>query len=730
MKCSNVFIFTFLFFLVVNVHAQTDSIVPKRPKIGLVLSGGGAKGFAHIGVLKVLEEVGIQPDYITGTSMGGILGGFYALGFSADSIAKVVSLQDWELLMNDKIRRSDLAFQDKENDERYVLTLPIRKKGIDLPSGIVSGQRVTSFFTEYSAGFHDSTNFKNFPIPFSCIAADIETGNYCVLEKGYLPEALRATMSIPSVFKPVTIDGRLLVDGGLVNNFPVEEVIKMGADIVIGVDVQSPYFKQDELNSILRIVEQSSKFLRAPMNEKNRALCDIYLGPGIEEYSISSFTQFDSIIASGEREARRILPQLRQLADSLKKMGYAPRKIQLPKLPDKYFVDDIQLIGLQNVTRQLVLGRLNFKIPGYYSMAQIKDAIERVFASNYFERVTFRLKENKGNKILELKVEESNINTLNVGLHYNSDFNASILINATFRNIYRNGSLTQIEARLGENSSFAASFLLDKGWKPGFFAKFSLSNIEVYEYQDLKRTASYNYSSMNYFLGFQSSFLKNASLRYGAEVLVSSISEKISPVSFEGIDFRSINYLCELNVDTYDRLYYPNSGLRIKLFGRLATRGLEDYQEFNPYSNVILKCSSVLSFGKILAIIPELYAGAGFGTMVPIVYYNYLGGRTDYQMVNSNQFTGMELMEIQKKNAAVAAMNFRLRLAPNHYFTLVTNLGAAAETYKNLADLDGWFSGVGISYGYNSLIGPVDLTLSTASTHDSPLTYVSVGFWF
>ncbi len=305
MKCSIFYIFIFLLFAGLFVQAQTDSIAPKRPKIGLVLSGGGAKGFAHIGVLKVLEEVGLQPDYITGTSMGGILGGFYALGFSADSIAKVVALQDWELLMNDKIKRSDLAFQDKENDERYVLTLPIRKKGVDLPSGIVSGQRVTSFFAEYCAGFHDSVNFKNFPIPFSCIAADIETGNYYVMEKGYLPEALRATMSIPSVFKPVTFDGRLLVDGGLVNNFPVAEVKKMGADIVIGVDVQSPYFKREDLNSILRIVEQSSKFLRAPMNEKNRAMCDIYLGPGIEEYSISSFTQYDSIIAKIGRASCR-----------------------------------------------------------------------------------------------------------------------------------------------------------------------------------------------------------------------------------------------------------------------------------------------------------------------------------------------------------------------------------------------------------------------------------------
>lgn len=257
--------------LSLNLNAQkvTDSVQNnRRPKIGLVLSGGGAKGFAHIGVLKVLEELNMPIDYISGTSMGSIIGAFYAMGYSATDIEKLVLNQDWEELLSDKVSRKYIHVKDKVNLDRYVVSFPIKPKGIRIPAGIVQGQNIINLFEQSTIEFHNQTDFRKFPIPFVCIATDLETGDAVVLDKGNISQALRASMAIPTVFTPVEIDGKLLADGGMINNFPVEEVIKMGADIVIGVDVQTGPRDKSELNSIEDIINQAVSLMAKKEFEK------------------------------------------------------------------------------------------------------------------------------------------------------------------------------------------------------------------------------------------------------------------------------------------------------------------------------------------------------------------------------------------------------------------------------------------------------------------------------
>ncbi len=209
----------------------------ERPKIGLALSGGGAKGFAHVGVIKVLEEIGLPIDFITGTSMGSIIGGLYAIGYSVGELEELVTATDWNDLFRDRVRRRDLAIESKMLDGRYMLSLPLNGLAPGLPTGLIAGQKISKLFERLTLPYHDVSDFRQFPIPFACVATDIVTGEVVVLDHGYLPEAMRASMSIPSVFTPVEIDDHLLVDGMLVRNFPVEEVRALGADIIIGVDV-------------------------------------------------------------------------------------------------------------------------------------------------------------------------------------------------------------------------------------------------------------------------------------------------------------------------------------------------------------------------------------------------------------------------------------------------------------------------------------------------------------
>ncbi len=229
-------ILSIILFFFFQTLAQEPS---KRPKVGLVLSGGGAKGLAHIGVLRAMEKAGLTPDYITGTSMGSIVGGLYAIGYSADEIDSIVSTVDWDELLTNEIPLSDIAIEEKEYYGRYIAELPIEGVKVSLPKGLIEGQKLTELLTRLTRPAHGISDFSKFPIPFACVAANIETGLPEVLNKGFLPEAIRASMSIPTVFTPIEIDDKLLVDGGLVRNFPVQEVLDMGADIVIGVFVSS-----------------------------------------------------------------------------------------------------------------------------------------------------------------------------------------------------------------------------------------------------------------------------------------------------------------------------------------------------------------------------------------------------------------------------------------------------------------------------------------------------------
>ena len=222
-----------------------------HPRVGLVLSGGGAKGFAHVGALKVIEESGIPVDYITGTSIGSIVGGLYAMGYDAETLEKVIGTQNWEALLSNESRRTFIPAIEKEEQSRYLLSLPINAKKISIPEGVLNGQKAMDLFTYLSYGYHDVTDFSQLPVPFKCIAADIATGEEVVLDNGFLPRAMRASMSVPAVFAACKMEDRMLVDGGIINNFPVDRCREMGADIIIGIDIGDDLMKRTRFSQFL-----------------------------------------------------------------------------------------------------------------------------------------------------------------------------------------------------------------------------------------------------------------------------------------------------------------------------------------------------------------------------------------------------------------------------------------------------------------------------------------------
>ena len=274
-----------------------------RPKVGLVLSGGGAKGLAHIGVLKTLDSLNIKVDYIAGTSMGAVVGGLYASGYSAKQLDSIFSKLDVNALLQDYTPRESKSFYEKRNDEIYALTLPFSNFKLGLPSGLSKGLYNFNLISRLTKHVSHIREFNQLPIPFLCIATDLETGNQVVLEKGILAEAIIASGALPTLYNPIEINGRLLIDGGVVNNYPVEELTSRGITVIIGVDVQEGLKNRTQLNDVTAVLSQINNFSMIEKMEEKKRLTTIYINPEVKGYSVVSFEKGIEIIQKGNDKA-------------------------------------------------------------------------------------------------------------------------------------------------------------------------------------------------------------------------------------------------------------------------------------------------------------------------------------------------------------------------------------------------------------------------------------------
>ena len=439
------------------------SQAPVRPKIGLVLSGGAAKGLAHIGVLKVLKKAGIHVDYVAGTSMGCIIGAFYAMGYDPDTIEKIFLNSDWVSLLTDEISRSSYSVEEKEEKQRYIVSFPLMEYVPKLPSGLKAGHNISNLLARYTLPYMNIRNFNNLPIPFACVAVDIESGKEIVLNSGHLEECIRASMAIPTVFTPVRIDGKLLVDGGLVNNFPADLLKSMGADIIIGVNLGFRRYTIDELNSLKSIIEQSLLLSSLENNKKHEALCNILIKPEVNNFSRADFKHSTQIIEVGEIAAMQHFSELKNLADSLSLLYPLPAQPKVKKI-DALFIDTLEFEGLVNVSKDFLRGRLRITPPCQLSVNEIIDAIDRVYGSQFFEKITWRFDSVNRHSALVIIAQEKNEDLLRIGGRYDSDFNANLLINIILRNKLIKGSKLSFDAIMGQYRRIKLTYLVHTAW--------------------------------------------------------------------------------------------------------------------------------------------------------------------------------------------------------------------------------------------------------------------------
>jgi len=729
-----------ILFLVIflSIHLYSEE---QRPKIGLSLSGGGARGIAHIGVLKVMEEAGIKVDYITGTSMGSIIGGLYAIGYTPAEMEKIILEQDWNAILLDKISLRSISMEEKDEVEKYIGSFPIESGKINLPVGLVAGQQVYSFINKLCISVHHIEDFSKLPIPFLCIATDIEKGTEAVLKGGFLPDAIRASMSIPSLFAPIEIDGQLLVDGGLVRNFPVSHALEMGADIVIGVDVGVPLYSKKDLNSLARILNQAITFQSVEINKNESDLCDILIKPAVNDYSIMDFEKAAELIAIGEEAGRKMLPQLLQLSETLNHYPSKPEIIPLTNI-EKIFIKKIQIQGLRNVSKNLVFGKLNIKKNSWVETLYLQQAIERVYGSQYFEKVSYKLEPVQNGVDLFVRVVEKSSSNLNFGLHYDNDLDASILINTTFRNKLIMGSKLAIDAKLGNNRIFKISYFIHTGWKPGF--GFGITGdrteykIPIYN-QDQQKIANYSYSTNSTILDIQTIFSNSITLGGGTQFKYTKLKPEIIqnnwPVT--NLDYQQMIFHGYCQVNTYDRKIYPRKGVKILLDLRriveletsLVEAGVVE-DVCDPMDAYLFKMSVVDKIVENLYYEESVRCGslANSNSLQYDSFY-YLGGMNEPE-INLMPFYGYKFMSLSTTNFALMSSNFYYEISNGIFVSLKANWARLGSSFDDVINKNQNYLGWAVTAGWVTPIGPLEISYAGGDDKNDNYYYVNIGFYY
>jgi len=709
-------------------NRQTD------PRLGLVLSGGGAKGFAHIGAIRVFEEAGLQFDYVSGTSMGSIFGSLYALGYHPDTMEKIVRTQNWDFLMGDKIERKYIPIEEKQNSDRFLMTFPIVEKKVSIKTGLYSGQMVDLLLARYLSPAYKTQDFSKLPIPFLCIGTDLEDGANLVLNKGVLHKAVRASMSIPSYFTPVVIDGRTLVDGGVINNFPVEEVKKEGMDIIVGVDVQTGLHKVENINSILKVMDQVTSFYRVQSNENAIRLTDYYIKPDLEGYDMMSFNDYDTLIKRGEVAARAQLPQLKRLADSINKIRPREPRLLNATPVDSIFITQFRYEGLKRVSKEYLDGALGIKPMTWVHLDDVNESMKRAYGSGFFELINYYFVPNELGAGLVFEITESSSGLFGVGIHYDSDYKVGLLLNATFKNVWIKGSKLFTDINLGENPQVKGLFLVDRGNKVGFGLHASGLNLElnIYDKDNLGDVFKFNLYNIGAFA--QWTFKNTMRFRIGTHLESNSVRSGFgNPLLDNGFDSYLVSS-ASWAADSYDKNHFSTIGSKMNFsIKHLLSLSNDTRNIFNSNALILaLKYQKNFPLSRKSTFKTGLTAGVTLRDgIVPLAHWFYIGGQSYFTYLDGFiPFVGQRFVEQGGLNEVSLHNSWQYQIFNKFYITPKIDLGLITLDFDDMFHQPELLVGYGVTFGYDSFVGPVELTLMGGNRSKGMGSFINIGYWF
>lgn len=728
--------------------AQTE--VPKDTsdlKIGLVLSGGGAKGLAHIGALKAIDEAGIRVDYIGGSSMGAIIGSLYAAGYSGKQLDSIFRTTNFKTLIQDDLPRHSKDYYEKEGSQRYALALPFDDFKLRFPSGLSQGQNIYNLLSQLTYHVKDVDSFDELPIPFLCIGTDIETGERLVLEEGSLPKSTLASGAIPSVFSPVKVGDKMISDGGITDNFPVEEIRKKEVDYVIGVDVQDSLTDWDEMHSVFDILTQVNNFRMIKDMNNKRPKTDLYIKPDIKDFNILSFDKGDKIVQSGEKSGFAVKNQL----DSLARLQNNSAQKERINIQDSLYIRDIHLSGNNLFKRNYVMGKLKIESDSKISYEKFNDAINNLSATGNYDKINYRLKENpKGGNDLYLEVEENEKRTsMRFSLHYDRLYRSGALANFTHKKaLFRNDEVS-LDLIVGDNYRYKADYFIDKGnyWSIGLRSEFNqfknninadimadrlpvedhnLNKIEL-NYFDLTNQVyaeTFFWETFRFGIGFEHKFT-----RMKTETLRLEDSEDEFTLLERSHVYGPYGYV---EHDGYDDKYYPTEGFHFRGDFRsylFATHKTFDFEQFAMAQG---KLGYAFSLLDKLSMRLTTEAGFHIGSTEMTALDFIIGGYGNDYVNNIKPFFGYDFNSHSGNTYIMASGQLDYEIFKKNHLMLGYNIANVGDDLHHHGKIfnSPEYTGASLGYGLETFVGPLEAFYSISPETKKSQWFISLGFWF
>ena len=716
---------------------QANSQIPRK-KVGLVLSGGGAKGMAHIGALKVIEKAGIPIDYVVGTSMGSIIGGLYSIGYTPEQMDSLVRKQDWQFLLSDRTPRKEKNLSEREADEKYIISVPFSKIAIkEVTGGLITAQNIANLFSELTLGYHDSINFNRLPIPFACVSENIVNGEEYVFHEGILAQAMRASMAIPGVFTPVRMDNMVLIDGGVINNYPVDVAKKMGADIIIGVDVQSELKPADELDGAGAILAQLVDLMGQETYLKNLDETNVHIKVDVKGFSAASFSQLaiDSLIHRGERAA---LQEENALIALKKEIGipadYMPKRKTYYIPEEVVMIKQISFEGLDEEDKKWIIKRCDLRENGINTLERIEGATSIIRANTTYSSVTYKLQKESGNEYnLVYTINKKQENKINIGIRFDSEEIATLLLNAETTLKTKTPSYLSATARLGKRYGAKFSY----GIEPSPLSNLSLSYHFQYNNIDYNYNGNHAFNSrFRYHKGeisYNNVWLRNFRFGIGTCYELYDYGKFLYTQGFDGVHIGNehfFNYFANLYYDTFDKAYFPSKGIRAYGAYTLYTDNFFEYEDKSPFSGVLASFEGVLPVTQSFSIIPSVHGRLLFGSNVPYSKMNIMGGDImEKYLPNQLPFYGTTQVELMGNSLMIGSVKLRQRISGIHYLTLAGNYALSSYKLKNIFQERTMF-GCALTYGIDSMFGPLEATLNYSNKSKNVEFYINLGYKF
>lgn len=771
-------IFTLLFFFIqYTVHAQDDAITTnllpqgKKPKVALVLSGGGAKGLAHVPTLQVLDSLGIVPDLIVGNSMGSIVGALYAMGYSGDRIVNILEMTDWDKLMSGGISLQNVSAEEKAEFKRYFAELDWEDGGLKLGNFLVNDQSLREFITILTFPVYDVTDFDDFAIPFRAMATDIVKGEEVVLSKGSLALAMRASMSIPGVFQAVSYEETLLIDGGLLNNFPVDVAKNLGADIIIGSDVGDAQFTKQKLESLSTLMSQTTMLNSNIKRPQNRALCDILIDhSGKLSYSTSDFNKANILYEDGKRAVLEKIDTLTALSKTLKK--YEQRTVNPPVARGKFTLDTITYSGISDENLALVKAHTDIKTKTPYDIEEVIEGINRAMGTTLFTQMAYDLEINENKVGLQLNGIERSPHQLKGGLHYDGYHGIGVILNYTGRNIIGNASRMLITADIAEQPKLRLQYQKNFGANRNWWWRAELYGQQLKQkvflqgqyvenirnrYHSFDNQVNWNLSPLRSYVGF--------GLKYHNTHIKPTIDSKVVENLFKFSEYNNydIEFYAQYSYNSMNKVLFATQGAELKGFlGRsLHSNVRVEFSDVtipnidgtpNGFSRVGLDYEKRFQTSeKITAIIGAsahfIFEDAKRGddelfTDLKLNSKYFLGGNITTARSEFYIFPGLQEEELVVNQ--FIKLNLGLQINPVNNIYITPHVNIASVGFNNFNEYIGdafsakgkwseftepsFLISTGSTFSYNSILGPINFDVSYVNNINKLRFFIGIGF--